>query len=157
MVTEYDLPMPVASLPLATCCPAVESAKPEPPVQAPPVPPATPVHIAVTADVGTVAQLAKVAAAACTFKVQVLAAAPPDVVQLTVAEELPVNGPRSGSVAVKLIVAGLAVTALKVVAIGETLLAGTTMCAFCWAESICIVPPAMTKTDISLDQSFMWR
>ena len=147
--------MLVDSFPLATCCPVPDNVIAPP--QAPALPPLTPPHVTVTADRGTVAQFAKFAAAACTFNVQVLAADPPDVDQLTVAEELPASEPRSGSAAVKLIVPGLAEIALKVVAIGKTRLAGTTMCAFCWAESICIVPPAMTKTDISLDQSFMWR
>jgi hypothetical protein len=130
IVTEYDLrAAPFDSLPLAICCAAVESAKPELPVQAPPLPPATPVHCAVTADVGTVAQLAKVAAAACTLRVQVLLLDPPDVVQLIVAAELPVTAPESGSVDVKLIVLGLAETAPKVVGpppIGKTLFEGTT-------------------------------
>ena len=110
-----------------------------------------------TADVGTVPQLANVAADACTFKVHVLPADPPDVDQLTVADEFPANGPRSGSVAVKLIVAGLAEIALNVVAIGKTRSAGTTMRPFCCAESICILPAATTRTDISFDTRFMWR
>jgi hypothetical protein len=123
----------------------------------PALPPATPVQVALTADVGTVPQLAKDAADACTFKVHVLAAAPPDVDQLTVAEELPETDPRSGSVDVKLMVPGLAVIALNVVAIGNILSAGTTIRVFCWAESICIVPPARTRIDISLDQRFISR
>jgi len=127
------------------------------PPQAPALPPATPPHVTVTADLLTVVQPVKDAAAACTFNVQVLAADPPDVDQLTVAEELPESGPASGSVAVKLIVAGLAEIALKVVAIGKTLLDGTTMRAFCWAKSICTGPPARIRTDISLDRRFMWR
>jgi hypothetical protein len=142
-------------LPLATCCEAPDNVMAPP--QLPALPPVTPPHVTLIADLGTVAQLAKDAAAACTFKFQVLPAAPPDVVQLTVAEELPVNGPESGSVAVKLIVAGLAVTALKVVAIGKTLLAGTTMRAFCCAERICTVPPARTTTDIRWISRIMWR
>lgn len=125
--------MLVDSLPLATCCEAPDNAMAPP--QLPALPPVTPPQVTLIADLGTVAQVAKDAAAACTFKFQVPAADPPDVDQLTVAEELPANDPRSGSVAVKLIVPGLAVTALKVVAIGKTLLAGTTMRAFC-AESI---------------------
>jgi len=115
------------------------------------------VQVAFTADVGTVPQLANVAAEACTFKVHVLPTDPPDVDQLTVADELPAYGPASGSVAVKLIVAGLAVTALRVVAIGKTRSAGTTMRAFCCAESICMVPAVNTTTDISFDPRFMWR
>jgi hypothetical protein len=115
------------------------------------------VQVALTADVGTVPQLANVAADACTFKVHVLPADPPDVDQLTVADEFPANGPRSGSVAVKLIVAGLAEIALNVVAIGKTRSAGTTMRPFCCAESICILPAATTRTDISFDTRFMWR
>jgi hypothetical protein len=152
-VTEYALPAPVASLPLATCWAEVDRLTAAP--QAPALPPTTPVQVALTADVGTVPQLANVAADACTFKVQVLPTAPPDVDQLTVADELPANGPASGSVAVKLMVAGVAVIALNVVAIGKTISAGTTMRAFC-AESICMVPAAST-TDISLDQRLMRR
>jgi hypothetical protein len=127
------------------------------PPQVPALPPATPVQVALTAALGTVAQPVKEAGFACTFKVQVPAADPPDVDQLTVAEELPASDPRSGSVAVKLIVPGLAVIALKVVAMGKARLAGTTMCAFCWAESVCIVPPTRIRIDISLDQRFIWR
>jgi len=145
----------VDSFPLATCC-AVPDNVIAPP-QAPALPPLTPPQVTETADLGTVVQFVKDAAPPFTFNVQLLAADPPDVVQLIVAEELPAYGPASGSNAVKLIVPGLAEIALKVVAIGKTRLAGTTICAFCWAESICIVPPAMTRTDISLDQSFMWR
>jgi hypothetical protein len=131
MVTEYDLAAaPLASVPLATCCGDVDSGTGLP-TQAPLVPPggATPVQVAVTADVGTVAQLAKVAAAACTLRVQVLLLDPLDVVQLIVAAELPVTAPESGSVDVKLIVLGLAETAPKVVGpppIGKTLFEGTT-------------------------------
>jgi hypothetical protein len=110
------------------------------------------------ADLGTVPQLVKDAAAARTFKFQVLDAKPLLVVQLTVAEVFPATVPRSGSVAVKLIVPGVAVTALIVVlAIGRILFAGTTTRGFGWAESICIVPPVRTRKDISLDQKFMWR
>lgn len=101
---------------------------PEPPVQAPPLPPVTPVHFAVTADVGTVAQPVKDVPEACNFKFQVLPVDPPEVVQLIVAAELPDTVKRSGSVAVKLIVVGLAEMALKVVPgpIGKTLFDGTT-------------------------------
>jgi len=143
------------SLPLATCCEVPDNVMAPP--QLPALPPVTPPHVSLIADLGTVAQFVKDAAAACTFKFHVLAADPPDVDQLTVAEELPEADPRSGSVAVKLIVPGLAEMALRVVAMGKARLAGTTMCAFCWAESICIVPPAMTRIDISLGQRFMWR
>ena len=143
------------SFPLATCCPVPVNVMAPP--QVPELPPLTPVQVTLTADLGTVAQLVKVAAAACTFKVQVLPTAPPDVDQLTVADELPAYGPASGSVAVKLIVAGLAVTALRVVAIGKTRSAGTTMRAFCCADSICMVPAVNATTDISFDPSFMWR
>ena len=79
-------------------------------LQAPAVPPVTLLHVTVTADVGTVAQLVNEAVPAWTFKFQVLLAEPLEVVQLTVDAELPATLPRSGSVAVKLIVPGLAVT-----------------------------------------------
>jgi hypothetical protein len=83
----------------------------------------------VTADLGTVAQPVKDAGFACNFKFQVFAAVPLDVVQLTVAAELADTLPKSGSVAVKLIVPGLAVTALMVVgpAIGKILFGTTTL------------------------------
>jgi len=93
------------------------------PPQVPALPPVTPPQVTVIADLGTVAQLVNEAGFPCTFKFQVLAADPPDVVQLTVAAELPATDPRSGSVAVKLIVPGLAETALKLVAIGMILFA----------------------------------
>ncbi|MGI8989688.1 MAG: hypothetical protein ACR2I2_08900 [Bryobacteraceae bacterium] len=105
-MTEYGSLAPETSAPLATCCPVVESVTAGP--HAPAVPPVTLPHVTVTADVGTVAQLVNDVAAACTCKVQVLLLAPLDVVQLTVAAELPGTLPRLGSVAVKLIVLGLA-------------------------------------------------
>jgi hypothetical protein len=82
-----------------------------------------------TADTGTVPQLAKDAAAAWTFRVHILPPAPPDVVQLIVAAEFPDTVPRSGSVAVNLIVPGLAEMALIVVppAFGKSLLGTTTL------------------------------
>ena len=122
--------MPVDSLPLAICCPAPVNVKPPP--QVPALPPVTPPHVTVTADLGTVAQPVKDAATAFTFKFQVFAAVPLDVVQLTVAAELPDTLPKSGSVAVKLMVPGLAVTALRVVgpAIGRILFGTTTLAFF---------------------------
>jgi hypothetical protein len=90
----------------------------------------TPPHVTVTADLGTVAQPVKDAGFACTFKFQVLAADPPVVVQLTVAAELPDTLPKSGSVAVKLMVPGFAVTALILVAIGKILFGTTTLAFF---------------------------
>jgi hypothetical protein len=126
------------------------------PPQVPALPPLTPPHVTVTADLGTVVQFVKDAAPPFTFKFQVLPVDPPDVVQLIVAAELPAYGPPSGSRAVKLIVPGLAEMALKLVAIGKARLAGTTMRAFCCAERVCIVP-ATIRIDISLDQRLMWR
>jgi hypothetical protein len=155
-VTEYALPAPAASLPLATCCPAPDNVIAPP--QTPAVPPATPVHVTRTADLGTVAQFVKDAAPASTFKFQVLPAAPPDVVQLTVAAEFPATDPRSGSVAVKLIVAGLAESAFNVVAIGKMLFAaGTTLRAFGWAASDWIVAPSPTRTHVRWIKRFMSR
>jgi hypothetical protein len=83
--------------------------------QLPGLPSTTLVQVAVTADAGTVEQLANDEEAACTVKVQVAPGDPPDVVQLIVAAALPETAPESGSVAVKLIVLGVAETALIVV------------------------------------------
>ena len=126
-VTEYALLLPLASLPLATCWAEVDNGT-EPP-QVPPLPPLTPVQAAVTADVGTVAQPAKDVPDACTLKLQVLPPDPPDVIQLIVAAELPDTAPKSGSVAVKLIVLGVAETALIVVPppLGKMLFGTTTL------------------------------
>jgi hypothetical protein len=85
-------------------------------LQAPAVPPVTLPQVTVTAEVGTVAQLVNEAVPAWTFKFQVLPVEPFEVVQLTVDAELPATLPRSGSVAVKLIVPGAAETGVKVVA-----------------------------------------
>ena len=128
-VTEYALPEPVASLPLATCCAEVD--KGIDPPHTGELPPVMLLQVTVTADVGTVAQLANDAAEACTFRVHVLPAAPPDVVQLTVAADDPATLPKSGSVAVKLIVLGLAETAPRVVAIGNIFDGTTTLAFFC--------------------------
>ena len=87
--------------------------------QAPALPPVMLEHVTLTAEVGTVAQLVKEAADACIFNVHVLPEAPPEVIQLTVADELAATDPRSGSVAVKLMVPGLADTAVTVVAMGR--------------------------------------
>lgn len=114
MLTEYEVPELADSLPVATCCEAVDKVMAG--LQAPAVPPVTLVQVTVTAEVGTVAQLVNEAVAACTFKFQVVAAEPPVVVQLTVDAELPEKLPRSGSVAVKLIVPGAAETGVRLVA-----------------------------------------
>jgi hypothetical protein len=115
----------------------------------------TPPHVTVTADLGTVAQPVKDAGFACTFKFQVLAADPPVVVQLTVAAELPDTLPKSGSVAVKLMVPGFAVTALILVAIGKILFGTTTLAFFC--AKLWLAAANIISTDVSLDQWFMWR
>jgi hypothetical protein len=94
-----------------------------------PLPPVMLLQVTVTAEVGTVAQPANDAAEACTFRVHVLPTAPPDVVQLTVAADDPATLPKSGSVAVKLIVLGFAEIAPKVVAMGK-MFDGTTTLAF---------------------------
>ena len=129
-MTEYGLLAPLASFPLATCCAEVDNPTDEPHV--PPLPPVTLLHVTWTADVGTVEQLVKDAAEACTLKFQVLPPDPPDVIQLIVAPELPDTAAESGSMAVKLIVLGLAETALMVVPppIGNILFDGTTTLAF---------------------------
>jgi hypothetical protein len=125
-VTEYALPLPLASVPLAICCGAPDKVKPPP--QAPELPPVTPPQDTFTAERGIVAQLVNDAAAADTFKVHVLPVDPNEVVQLTVAAGLPATlGVVVGSVKLKLIVAGTAEIALSVVAIGKIgLAAGTT-------------------------------
>jgi hypothetical protein len=116
------------------------------------------VHVTRTADLGTVAQFVKDVAAASTFKFQVLATAPPDVVQLTVAPEFPATDPKSGSVAVKVMLAGRAETALNVVAIGKMLLAaGTTLRALGWADSDCVITPIPTRTHRRWIKRFMSR
>ena len=69
-VTEYGLLLPVDSLPLAICCPTPDNVKPPP--QAPAEPPVTPPQDTLTAERGIVAQLVNDAAAADTFRVQVL-------------------------------------------------------------------------------------
>lgn len=114
MLTEYGAPELADSLPVATCCEAVDKVMAG--LQAPAVPPVTLVQVTVTAEVGTVAQLVNAAAPAFTFKFQVLPLEPPVVVQLTVDAELPETLPRSGSVAVKLIVPGAAETGVRLVA-----------------------------------------
>ncbi|MBI3665745.1 MAG: hypothetical protein HY236_05875 [Acidobacteria bacterium] len=63
----------------------------------------------VTAETGTVAHPEKSELPASTESVQLLALLPPLTDQVTVAGLLPVTLPRSGSVAVKVIVPGLAV------------------------------------------------
>ena len=93
-----------------------------------------------------------------TLKFQVLPADPLEVVQLTVAAALPLTEPKLGSVAVKLIVLGLAETGPIVVpAIGRILLDGTTTLAFFWADSVGIAPAKIRSTDVSLDKVFMLR
>ena len=103
-------------------------------LQAPELPPVTLLQVTVTAEAGTVAQPVNDAAAACTLRFHVLLVDPPEVVQLMVEEALPETLPRSGSVAVKLIVPGLAVGLKTLVANGITRpAAGATTWAFCWA------------------------
>ena len=133
MLTEYGAPALADSFPVATCCPAVVKVMAG--LQAPEVPPVTLLHVAVTAEVGTVAQPVNEAAPACTFKFQVLPVAPLEVVQLTVDAELPETLTKSGSVAVKLIVPGAAETdatlAAGAPAKGLALAARATMRDFC--------------------------
>jgi len=114
MLTEYGWLAPLASCPVATCCAAVDKVMAG--LQDPELPPVTLLQVAVTAEVGTVAQLVNEAAPAFTFKFQVLPLEPPVVVQLTVDAEFPEKLPRSGSVAVKLIVPGAAETGVRLVA-----------------------------------------
>ncbi len=123
---------------------------------APALPPVTLLHVTVTADTGTVAQLVNEAAEPRTFRFQVLAADPPDVVQLTVAAELPATLTRSGSVAVKLIVPGLAETEATLVASGNILFAaGTTILGFC--SAITAEQPHIQMIPVIVTRQFMWR
>lgn len=146
----------VDSLPLATCLPLV--AKVTAGEQAPAFPPDTLLQVTVTAETGTVPQLVKELAAACTFRVQVLPFEPFEVAQLMDAAELPLTLPRSGSVAVKLIVPGLAVTVPSVAAIGiNRLEAGITTLAFCCAGNVAIVQAYISEAPISFNAWFMWR
>jgi hypothetical protein len=154
-VTEYGLLLPVASLPLATCCAEVVKGTDTP--HAPPLPPVTLLHATLTADVGTVAQPVKDTLAACTLKFHVLVLVPLDVVQLIVAAELPDTAPESGSVAVKLMVPGFAETALIVVpAIGKIFDGTTTLAFFGWAK-LWLAAANIISTGVSVDQWFMWR
>lgn len=129
--TEYDALVVEDSLPLATCTAVVESAKAV--AQAPELPPVTLLHDTVTADVGTVAQLVKEVAAACTFRFQVEEVDPLVVFQLTTEAEFPATLPRSGSVEVKLIVLGVAVTVPRLAANGITVSELTIRRDFCCA------------------------
>jgi hypothetical protein len=110
-----------------------------------------------TADVGTVEHPVNDVADARTLKFQVLPVDPLEVVQLTVAAELPLTETKLGSVAVKLIVLGLAETGPTVVlpAIGKILLAGTTTRGFFWANRVGIAAANIRSTDISLEKRFM--
>jgi hypothetical protein len=127
-----------------------------PPPQVPLLPPMTPVQVTFTADVGTVGQLVNEAALACTASAQVLFLLPLEVIQLIVAAELPATEPRSGSVAVKLMVLGLAEMALKVVgpAIGMIMFDGTTTLAFLCAK-LWLALQSANKTDIRRMNRFM--
>jgi hypothetical protein len=105
-------------MPLAICCPVVDNVIAEP--QTPELPPVTLLQLAVTAELGTVLQPLKFADPDLTFKVHVLELDPLEVVQLTVDVALPGTLPRSGSVEVKLIVLGVAVTVPRLTASGVT-------------------------------------
>ena len=76
-----------------------------------PLPPETVAELqaTVTADAGTVPHPEKDVPTACTVSVQLMLLLPPLTAQLTVAGLLPETLPRSGSVAVKVMVLGLAV------------------------------------------------
>lgn len=87
--------------------------------QAPALPPVTLLHVAVTAETGTVEQFVNELVVACTCRFQVLVGKPAVVVQLTVEAELPETLPRSGSPAVKLIVVGLAETVPRIASAGD--------------------------------------
>jgi hypothetical protein len=126
-------------LPVATCCPVVDSVTAD--LQAPEEPPLTLLQVTVTAEVGTVAQPVKDEDAACTLRFQVLLLEPLEVVQLTVDEELPETVPESGLVEVKLIVLGVALTLPRPVVAGITALAvRTKRRCFCSADSSWTAP-----------------
>jgi hypothetical protein len=127
------------SLPLATCVAVVDRVTAE--LQAPEDPPLTLLQVAFTAEVGTVAQLVNDEAAACTLRFHVLLLEPPEVVQLTVAEELPETVPESGLIDVKVIVLGVALTVPRPVTAGIIALAVPTYrrC-FCSADSSWTAP-----------------
>ena len=72
-----------------------------------------------TAEAGTVVQPVKVAEFAATLNVHVLPLAPPLIFQLTVAVELPATV-LPGLLAANWMVAGVAVTVVRVLAIGVT-------------------------------------
>jgi hypothetical protein len=74
---------------------------------------------------------------------------PLEVIQLIVAAELPATEPRSGSVAVKLIVLGLAEMALKVVgpAIGMIMFDGTTTALAFFCAKVWLAAPSATPTN----------
>jgi hypothetical protein len=98
-----------------------EDERPAPPEQAP-VPSApltfatvTFEQVAVTAEAGSVVQPVNVDDPACTPTVQVRAVEPPRSVNATVAADDPDTEPKSGSVAEKLIVEGLAVIVVMLV------------------------------------------
>lgn len=137
------------SLPVATCWPVVDSVIAL--LQTPELPPVTLLHVTVTADVGTVAQLVKEVAAACTLRVQLLLVDPPEVFQVTVEAELPDTLPRSGSVDAKLMLVGLAVTVPTVAASGTA--AGIMVCGFCppptWAAPRHAQSPASASGALS--------
>ena len=83
---------------------------------------------------------------------------PPEVVQLTVAAEFPLTLPRSGSVAAKVIVAGLALTEATEVAAGKSLFAaGTMSLGFCWPDAIWNVQANMTQAPIDFGKLIMLR
>jgi hypothetical protein len=84
------------------------------------------VQVAVTADVGTVVHPVNVEAPAWIPTVQDLVVAPPLRLKASVAAEDPVTNPKSGSVAEKLIVAGVAEMDVTLVAKTVRVLAGTT-------------------------------
>ena len=106
-------PLPAASAPLATCCAVVDrdNAGRQDPV--PPVPVTVAEAQATrTAETGTVAHDGKVVDAVATCSVQVELLEPLDACQVTFAAADPITIPESGSVALKLIVAGVVLTLL---------------------------------------------
>ena len=123
----------IPSLPEETVKPVVESvpaaAQEAVPKRAPPLAAA---QVAVMAEAGIVAHPEKVEVLDRTLRVQIVAKAPPAMVNCTVEEEDPATTPKSGSVDEKLMVLGVAVKPLIVVAAGACVKVTVLRPAFTW-------------------------
>lgn len=107
-VTVYP-PAPDASAPPATVCAAVDSVNDDPQEPVPPVPETlAEAHATLTADTGMVVQVGNADVEVASWSAQFDAVAPFRTCQLTVATAVAMTIPVSGSVALKLMVDGLA-------------------------------------------------